>query len=206
MTKDSTSEGHTALTGGSLCTLPLQGVAESRAKKIRGFPTKPLYSLAAGAGLESQENGHNPCRALRSPNARLSLLPNCPRTVRFGKLGILEPGTHFPRNPDSSMPSAMGHSPLPASIQGMLLPSLFHSARSFPSGGPVLPWWEKLRLLGGVPFSWGWKTFWGRHALLGRTIDPQLLSAIKTCCPPLSVAGHPGFLRSRGPSGSGESP
>lgn len=77
-TKDSTREGHTALTGGSLCTLPLQGLAESRAKKIRGFPTKPLYSLAAGAGLESQENGHNPCRGLRSPNARLSLLPNCP--------------------------------------------------------------------------------------------------------------------------------
>ena len=53
-TKDSTRKGHTA--GGSLCTLPRQGLAESRAKKITGFPTKPLYSLAARRGTrESRE-------------------------------------------------------------------------------------------------------------------------------------------------------
>ena len=40
------------------------------------LPPKPPYSLAAlRGGLESQKNGHDPGRGLRSPSTRLSLLP-----------------------------------------------------------------------------------------------------------------------------------
>ena len=67
------------------------------------------------------------------------------------------------------------------------------------------PWWEKPREVGVFSFMW-------LEDIFGTDVGLEEGQLTLSCCLPsrhaasLSVAGHPGVLLSRGPSGAGESP